>query len=230
MPPWEIGPFWQKQQRRLQPEKNTAPAPCIPTRHGSSHRWSMALAATGRLGWPQMPPARPSVRSAPHSRGQRRQIMARPPLEGTECPMTDAGPPPETPAPSAGSSGREKRPYTGAAASPHGPPGSASHRPKSAAANRTTLNAVPTAGDPARLHILSAPGTGCGGWWCFSLGLSLPSSFVPIPQLLKKRGRVLRGGHPRLCACFRLKVPGVFAFFPKWHGKPPYGWQSDGGS
>ena len=230
MPPWEIGPFWQKQQRRLQPEKNTAPAPCTPTRHGSSHRWSMALAATGRLGWPQMPPARPSVRSAPHSRGQRRQIMARPPLEGTECPMTDAGPPPElqrhppaAPAEKSDLIPAQQRPLMvhpdrrlidQRARRPTGPP----------------LNAVPTAGDPARLHILSAPGTGCGGGGCFSLGLSLPSSFVPIPQLLKKRGRVLRGGHPRLCACFRLKVPGVFAFFPKWHGKPPYGWQSDGGS
>ena len=41
-----MGLFWQKQHRRLQPEKNTVPAPCSPTRQGSSHRWSIARAAT----------------------------------------------------------------------------------------------------------------------------------------------------------------------------------------
>ena len=44
-PSWLMEKFWQKQQRRVQPVKNTVPLPDVPLMQGSSHWCRAALAA-----------------------------------------------------------------------------------------------------------------------------------------------------------------------------------------
>ena len=63
-PPWLMGSFWQNAQRRLQPEKNTAPLPRVPLMHGSSHMCIAARAMRGSVPMPQRPLPAVSLRSA----------------------------------------------------------------------------------------------------------------------------------------------------------------------
>ena len=73
---WLMLSFWQKTQSRLHPEKKTVPEPFLPEMGGSSHMWRAARASTGASGIRQWPFPTVSVRSAPHSRGHRLQIIA----------------------------------------------------------------------------------------------------------------------------------------------------------
>ena len=71
-PPVEISWFWQNTQRRVQPEKKTAPEPHSPEMGGSSQKWSAERAASGRAPMPQKP-VLPWARSAPQRLGQSAQ-------------------------------------------------------------------------------------------------------------------------------------------------------------
>ena len=63
-------------QRSVQCEKNTAPAPCAPTRHGSSQRCSIVRAMRTVCPAPQKPRC-PPLRFAPQRRGQSVQRSSR---------------------------------------------------------------------------------------------------------------------------------------------------------
>lgn len=63
-------------QRSVQCEKNTAPAPCAPTRHGSSQRCSIVRAMRTVCPAPQKPRC-PALRFAPQRRGQSVQRLSR---------------------------------------------------------------------------------------------------------------------------------------------------------
>ena len=68
--------FWQKTQRRLQPEKNTVPAPRVPDMGGSSQKWRAARATTGSAGMAHTPPGTEASRRAPQDLGHWVQTMA----------------------------------------------------------------------------------------------------------------------------------------------------------
>ena len=83
-----MSPFWQYTHPRVQPEKNTVPAPFCPEIGGSSQWCSMARATRSPPGIRQKPPPASAVRSAPHRRGHSVQIM----FCGCQSPAQDRRP------------------------------------------------------------------------------------------------------------------------------------------